>query len=378
VRRGYLLAAYLLLAAVAALQQWTLQRPGDPYTHYNNYVIFRQSFVHLTRDQNLYTPYLSEHWDYFRYSPTFALAFGIFAWMPDLAGLLLWNGLNAAVLFGAWATLPVRDERVALAAGWYVAIEMMTALQNAQSNVLIAGLLILAFNGLERGRVALPPLAIAAATFTKLFGLAAFGLLLLYPRKRKTIGFAALWMAALALLPLVVVSPGDLMGLYRSWWSLLVADYAATGLSLMAWLRTWFGVSPPNAGVVLVGAALLAVPIAAAYRHRDFAFRLLVLCDILIWVVIFNHKAESSSYVIAMSGAALWFFSGEKTRIDVALISLAFVFTTLSPTDIFPRALSSAFFVPYAIKAVPCIMIWAKITWDIATMAKRSRPEGQL
>jgi hypothetical protein len=130
VRRPYLLSAYLLLAAIASVQQWSLVRPGDPYTHYNNYVIFRQSFLHLVHQQDLYVERLAEHWDYFRYSPSFALAFGAFAWMPDLAGLLLWNGLNAAVLYLAWITLPVRSERIALAAGWFVAIEMMTALQN--------------------------------------------------------------------------------------------------------------------------------------------------------------------------------------------------------------------------------------------------------
>ena len=58
------------------------------------------------RAQDLYTQYLAEHWDYFRYSPSFALAFGAFAWMPDLAGLLLWNTLNAAVLFLGWMALP--------------------------------------------------------------------------------------------------------------------------------------------------------------------------------------------------------------------------------------------------------------------------------
>ena len=105
--RGLLLAGYLLLAWIASLQQWSLKRPGDPYTHYNNYVIFRQAFFHLLRHQDLYTQYLPEHWDYFRYSPSFALAFGVFFWMPDLAGLLLWNTLNAGVLFLGWLALPL-------------------------------------------------------------------------------------------------------------------------------------------------------------------------------------------------------------------------------------------------------------------------------
>jgi hypothetical protein len=382
--RGFLLAGYLLLAWIAAIQQWSLKRPDDPYTHYNNYVIFRQSFFHLVGHQELYTQYLAEHWDYFRYSPSFALAFGAFAWTPDLLGLLLWNTLNAAVLFLGWMALPIRlpslplrpgkpdptgyEARVRLAAAWFVAVEVMTALQNAQSNVLIAGLLLLAFGFFERRRMALASLMIVVAAFTKLFGLVAFSLFLLYPEKGKFILFSALWGFVVGLLPLVVVSPAELMSLYESWWRLLSMDYAgSSGLSVMAWLQSWFHLNPPRTIVTLAGIALFCWPLMFSERHRDLNFRLLFLCSVLIWVVIFNHKAESSTYVIAMCGVALWFFTREATPVNIALVSLAFVFTSLSPTDVFPRSFNESFLVPYAIKAVPCILIWATLTYQLVS-----------
>jgi hypothetical protein len=368
VRRPYLLAGYLLLALIAGLQQWWLVRPGDPYTHYNNYVIFRQSFYHLIGHQDLYVERLGEHWDYFRYSPSFALAFGGLAWMPDVIGLLLWNALNALTLYVAWATLPVSSERARLAAGWFVAIELMTALQNAQSNALIAGLLILSFNALERKRVIAATLLIVVAAFIKVFGLAALALAAFYPEKKKFAASVMLWTMAIALLPLVVVSPEHLVELYQSWGRLLTTDYAgSSGLSLMAWLQAWFGVNLPKRAVVLGGLVLLLLPLALVRRYDELTFRLLFLCDILIWVVIFNHKAESSSYIIAMSGVALWFFARETGRFDAILLGLAFVFTTLSPTDVFPRSFSTAFFVPYAIKVVPCVLIWFKVTFDLVS-----------
>jgi len=364
--RRLLLAGYLLLAWIAAIQQWSLKRPGDPYTHYNNYIIFRQSFVHLAGHQDLYTLYLAEHWDYFRYSPSFAMAFGAFAWMPDLAGLVLWNTLNVAVLFLGWMALPLRDDRVRLAAAWFAAVEVMTALQNAQSNVLIAGLLLLAFSFLERRQPALAPLMIVVAAFIKLFGLVAFSLFLLYPEKKKFVLFAALWGIVVGLLPLAVVSPAELVGLYESWWRLLSMDYAGTaGLSVMAWLQSWFHLNPPRAMVTLIGIALFCWPMTAAERYRDFNFRLLFLCNVLIWVVIFNYKAESSTYVIAICGVALWYFLRTRNWIDLALVSIAFIFTCLSPTDVFPSSLSATFFVPYSIKAVPCILIWGKVIHEL-------------
>jgi hypothetical protein len=394
--RGFLLAGYLLLAWIAAIQQWSLKRPDDPYTHYNNYVIFRQSFFHLVGHQELYTQYLAEHWDYFRYSPSFALAFGAFAWTPDLLGLLLWNTLNAAVLFLGWMALPIRlsasarvarygetspkpgeggkpdptgyEARVRLAAAWFVAVEVMTALQNVQSNVLIAGLLLLAFSFFERRRLALASLMIVVAAFTKLFGLVAFSLFLLYPEKGKFILFSALWGLVVGLLPLAVVSPAELAHLYESWWRLLSMDYAgSSGLSVMTWLQSWFDLNPPRAIVTLVGIALFCWPLAFIERYRDPDFRLLFLCNVLIWVVIFNHKAESSTYVIAMCGVALWFFIQEATPIKVALVSMAFVFTSLSPTDVFPGSLSASVFVPYAVKAVPCILIWGTLMYELVS-----------
>jgi len=373
-RWQWLLVVYVALAGVAAVQQWSLQRPGDPYTHYNNYVIYRQSFFHLIGSEDLYVLRLTEHWDYFRYSPSFALAFGVFAWLPDLAGLLLWDLLNATILFLAWATLPLRDDRIALAAGWFVTVEMMTALQNAQSNVLIAGLLVLAFNLLERRRLVPATLAIAVAAFTKPFGLAAFGLGLLYPDRSRFVLWSIVWCVAIAVLPMPVVGPAQLARLYQSWGHLLVNDYTATGLSFMAWLQTWFHVAPSNLAVLIPAAALLASPIVFVHRAGELGFRLLVLCDLLIWVVIFNHKAESSSYIIALCGAALWFFSVERTWPNTILMVAAFVFTTLSPTDVFPRRWSDTVFVPYAIKAVPCIFIWAKITADL--LLRRYRPKA--
>jgi len=364
--RWFLLGGYLLLACIASLQQWSLKRPEDPYTHYNNYIIFRQSFFHLIAHENLYTLYLAEHWDYFRYSPSFALAFGALAWMPDLAGLMLWNALNVTVLFFGWMLLPIEDERVKLAAAWLVGIEVMIALQNSQSNVLIAGLLLLAFNFLERRQMALASLMIVTAAFTKLFALAAISLFLMYPHKKQFIVSAAAWTLIVAALPLVIISPVELAGLYGSWWQLLKMDYAGSaGLSVMSWLQLWFHLDVPKTIVLAVGGALFCWPLANVERFRDFKFRLLFLCSLLIWVVIFNHKAESSSYVIAMCGVVLWYLSRSRSGLDLVLVSLALVFTSLSQTDAFPSVLKSMFFVPYNVKAVPCILIWGKIVFEL-------------
>jgi uncharacterized membrane protein YkvA (DUF1232 family) len=96
----------------------------------------------------------------------------------------------------------------------------------------------------------------------------------------------------------------------------------------------------------------------------------------LIWVVIFNHKAESPTFIVAISGVALWFFSQERKTENLVLIVIAFIFTILAPTDLFPRWVRIGILKPYVVKVVPCILIWIKITYDLLVY-KQKAPESR-
>ena len=146
--------AYVLISIGAAVQRFELGPnivDGHTYTHYNNYVIFKDSFAHLLHGQDLYVAYPDEHWDLYKYSPTFALLMLPFALLPDLVGLTLWNVLGSMALFiGIWR-LPIADERWRMAAAWFLALPMLQSFQNAQSNAHVAGLVLLAGGWLEAG-----------------------------------------------------------------------------------------------------------------------------------------------------------------------------------------------------------------------------------
>src|SRR4030095_11803055 len=107
------------------------------------------------------------------------------AWLPDLPGLIMWNLLNALTLFFAIRWLPVSDKKIKLAVWWFVIVELVTSLQNSQSNALIAGLLILSFCFLERRQIMWGTLMISLTVFIKIFGLVAFSLFFLYTDRRK-------------------------------------------------------------------------------------------------------------------------------------------------------------------------------------------------
>jgi hypothetical protein len=147
---------------------------------------------------------------------------------------------------------------------------------------------------------------------------------------------------------------------------MLLSDHSASyGYSVMGWLNSWFGVELNKNIIVLSGVFIFLIPLVKFREYRQFTYKYLLLTSILIWIVIFNHKAESPTFIIAMTGVALWFTRSEKNIFNIILFIGAFVLTTLSPTDIFPRFLREEYVRPYTLKAVPCILIWAKIIYDM-------------
>ena len=82
-------------------------------------------------------------------------------------------------------------------------------------------------------------------------------------------------------------------------------------------------------------------------------------------MIIFNHKAESPTYIIAITGVAVWFGS-QKIKIEnLVLLVLALVLTSLSPTDLFPASIREHYVLPYDLKVLPCVLIWLKITFEL-------------
>ncbi len=375
-------ALYLALAIFASVQSWSLApRPneanGRPYSRYNNFEIFQAAHDHLLEGKDLYIHYPEEHWDLFKYSPTFALAFGAIAWLPDLAGIMVWNGLNAIVLLLAFLHLPFLDRRKQWLAALITAPELLTSMQTEQSNGLMAGLILFTYIFLEQGRRGAAAGTMLASGFIKIFGLAALPLFLFYPGKWRSALYGIVGLGALLAAPLVVLDPQELLGQYDSWRSVLAADHAGKlGFSVMGFLKAWFGFEPGGTWITLTGLVLLMAPWLRLRAYDSPEFRRLAIASILIWVVIFNHMAESPTFVIAMAGIALWFVSEKPSPGAIALLALALVFVTLSPSDIFPATWRMEFFRPYVVKVIPCILIWLVIWWRMIRFSPNPAAQG--
>jgi Glycosyltransferase family 87 len=361
------LAAYLTITLIASIQRYLIPNQFDvanqiTYTNYNNYVIFKNAFLHLLLDKNLYSLHLTEQLDLFKYSPTFALFMGLFAYLPDWLGLILWNLLNTLTVFYGIKHLPYLTDGIKGNIRWFMLPELLTATQNSQSNSLILGLFLWSFIYMERGKLIWASLFMLLTVFIKLFGVVGFMLFLLYPRKPAAVGYTLAWGLLLLILPVVAVSLPQLLGQYQNWLVMLEHDHSSSiGLSVMGWLYTWFSLDPPKVVVVVLGAIALLLPLLRTTQYVHYSFRLVVLASVLLWVIIFNHKAESATFIIAIGGVAIWYFTQPTSIVNRLLVILAFIFTSLSPLDIFPSLLRETLVYPYVLKAVFCIAIWGKI-----------------
>jgi len=332
-----------------------------------NFEIFRSASRRLVHGQDMYT-LAGELQDRFKYSPTFALLFAPLAWLPWPVALLLWSALNALLLFFAVdRLLPKRAACIALACLWP---EVLRSMQNAQSNALVAALIILAFLSLERQRVWNAAGAAMVGAFIKIFPLAAITFAI--PR-RATIraGVASAVLAVvLVLAPLLVTSPALLLAQYHSWGMTEAADAQQRWFSAMALIHQWLGTAWPNWPIQLAGTFLLLSPLAwRRDRWTDRAFRNLYLCSVLVFVTLFNHQAERSSYLIAFTGATIWFVGQEQSLSRTIIYAVAFVTIPLMSTLIpIPEAFRTPTAMLYRL-AMPVLAMWIAIQWDLLTSA---------
>ncbi|MCU0436061.1 MAG: DUF2029 domain-containing protein [Bacteroidia bacterium] len=336
-----------------------------PESSFNNFFIFRASFANLLHGVDLYAPHPEQYFDLYKYSPSFAALMGIFHLLPGVVGATLWNLLNALLPWWGIRRLNISEQWKAFLL-CFVLIELVTSVINAQSNGIMTGLLLLAFSSFERKRVGLAALFLVLGFYIKLFAAVGGLLFVFYPQRIKFLLSGAAWLLGIAALPLLFTSPDALLMQYKSWLHLLANDPAhELNFSLMTLCERWFGLHAGDVWFLIPGALLLMLPLLRTQHWQNVNFRRLYLAAILVWTVIFNHKAESPTFIIAITGIGLWAVGEAPGFKRAALLWLAFVGTQLVPTDLFPHTWRTEFFVPYAVKAFPAIVMFGVMMWTL-------------
>ncbi len=337
--------------------------------NYNNYLIYKYTFINLLNQTNLYLPQPAFFEDSNHYGPVFALLIAPFTILPNGVACALWVMFNAGVLYYAVQQLPLtllqRTIIVLLCAH-----ELMTASLNIQFNPCMAALIVFSFVYIRRGQDFWAAFMIVLGAYIKLYGIVGLAFFFFSKHKLKFTGALILWGAVLFLLPMLFSSPAFTLQSYYDWYNSLRdknahnAISAMQDISVMGMIRRIFIYPQLKNVAVLLPAIVLFL--SSYIRYKDFrqsSYQLLLLASTLIFTVIFSTGSESPTYIIAFIGVAVWFVNLNRpvTSLEIFLLVFALVITSLSPSDLFPKYINRTLIKPYALKALPCFLIWLKI-----------------
>lgn len=345
-----------------------------PHRH-NNFLIFRGVFWHTLQKLSLYDFYPKEYNDHNHYGPIFSLVIAPFAVVPDALGLLAWLVVLALGMYYAVRRLPLEEGRQ-IFLYWFCAHELLTALQMQQFNIAIAAIIVGSFAAIEKGREVTAAFLIVLGTFVKLYGVVGLAFFFFVKRKPRFILALIGWSVVCFVAPMLISSPEYVLGQYVEWYERLAAKNGENtfalmqNISLLGMIRKISGSAAySDLWVILPGLALFGLPYLRFSQYRHLAFRYGILSSVLLFVVLFSTGSESSTYIIPFAGIALWYVTSpwKRTGWDVALMIFAFVLSSLSPSDLFPRSLREAYVLPYALKALPPTLIWLRLSYELLT-----------
>jgi hypothetical protein len=350
---------FLVVYALSALIV-TIQRGLFGFA--NDFAIFRAAFWNLLAGRDVYVLRIAEAHDYFKYSPTFALLFAPFALPPFLVGLFLWNAANALALFFALRLL--LPTRAALLAQALVFLSVLRNMQSSQSNALVAALIVLAFVSYRRGWTWVAATSVAAGTFIKIFPVAAGSFAISRPKFLQSAGALVSVVVVFALLPLLVVRPHVLRAEYMSWLSLQQREAVLTGASLMGLLQR-AGLSAPGWTVQIVAiAVLIGVLLRRRHSFGVHSFNLLFLALVLVFSVLFNHRSEHQSAVIAVTGMVIWVLVAPRAGWRTIIFAIAFSLVCLTGGELTPHFIKQALTEDLRFTA-PLALVWLAIVADL-------------
>lgn len=359
-----LLGLWLLLPVIAGLLK---------IHKCNNFLIFKYVFWHTWNELPLYDTYPTEYWDMNHYGPFFSLVIAPFAVLPHPLGLIFWLVLMSLFLYLAIRKLPMAQGKQ-IFIYWFCAHELLTALFMSQFNIAIAAIIIATYYCVEKEKDVMATFFIMLGTFVKLYGIVGFAFFFFSRHKVKFILSSVGWTVLFFALPMLISSPEYIVEQYKEWYVSLTEKNAdnmfssGTNQSLLGLVRKISHcASYSDLWLIVPGIVAFCLPYLRLKQWRNMAFRYAYLASTLMFVVLFSTGSESSTYIIALLGVAVWYVTvpWKRSGWDVALMVFAFILTSMSPSDLFPAYIRKTYVQPYALKALPCVLVWFKLVYEM-------------
>ena len=349
----------------------------------NNFRIFRGVFWHTLQCTSLYAEYPLEYYDVNHYGPFFSLVIAPFALMPIPLGLVFWCIALSLTLYFAItrSTFSSWQQMFVL---WFCSETLLTSLFMQQFNITIAAIIIASYALIEKERDFWAAFLIVLGTFVKLYGIVGLAFFFFSKHKGKFVLSSLFWGVVLFVAPMIISSPAYVVSQYHEWFVCLVEKNGenlasqAQNISALGMVRRVLG-NPEYSDLWLLAPALVlfALPYLRIKQWRNEGFRMTLLASVLLFTVLFSTGSESSSYIIALSGVCVWYFAApwQRGKADIWLLVFVFLLSSMGSSDLYPRAIKREYIQAYSLKALPCLIVWLKLCWEM--MVKNYQPTPQ-
>ena len=341
----------------------------------NNFLIFKQVFWHVINQLPLFIHYPAEYFDLNHYGPVFSLVIAPFAVPPTWIGMLMWLVALTLLLFFS-IRRDVFTEYQQIFIYWFCAHELLNGIQMQQFNIAITAIILLSFYFIEREKDFWAAFVIMLGTFIKLYGIVGLAFFFFSRHKGKLIVSLMFWAVIMFVAPMIISSPEYIIGQYHDWYVELVHKNSdnmfsqGTNISLLGLVRKISGCATySDLWLIIPGMIAFALPYLRTRQYPNQAFRQTLLASTLMFVVLFSTGSENSGYIIAVTGVVIWFTAApwKRSRWDIALMVYVFLFCTMAHSDLMPRFIREEWMRPYGLKALPVVIVWLKLCYEICT-----------
>ena len=339
----------------------------------NNYLIFRGVFWHTVNQTSLYGAYPDEYFDVNHYGPLFALVVAPFAVMPVWLGMLFWNVALSLCLYVAISRSQLKYKQQ-IFIYWFCAETLLTSLFMQQFNIAIAAIIIASYFLIERERDFWAAFLIVLGTFVKLYGVVGLAFFFFSKHKGRFVLSLLLWAVVLFVAPMLISNADYVIGQYHEWYVTLLEKNGenlqsiAQNISLLGMVRRITGnLLYSDLWLIAPALVLFFIPYFRFSQYRNAMFRQTYLASVLLFVVLFSTGSESSSYIIAISGACIWYLSApwQRNRWDVVFMVLVLMISGFGSSDLYPRCVRHDLIQVYSLKALPCTLVWLKLCYEM-------------
>ncbi|PSL49509.1 uncharacterized protein DUF2029 [Chitinophaga niastensis] len=341
----------------------------------NNFLIFKNVFFHVLHQQQLYIHYPAEYYDVNLYGPVFSFMIAPFAGFENHLGAMLWALSGAAALFYAIRQLPLTriQQNIILL---LCSQELMGASGWFQLNQFVGAFIILTFTATIKGKDLWAAFFIVLGTLTKFYGIVGLAFFFFSPNPRRFIAGLFLWGGVLFALPMIISSPQYIINCYYEWFAAIVhknelnvgvntlfQDISAGGLIKRIFHIPWLS----NTAVLIPAFLLFLLQYSRLEFRYNSRYRLYILCSTLMFPVLFSTSSESPTYIIAIPAICIWYVMQPATKWNNIFIFFSILLVSFSHSDVVTPWVRTNLAVPYALKALPCLVLWLMIAYDIFT-----------